>query len=1595
VTGQATNPGQLTFGQEFRKQAIPETCTTKPLRNQSVDNPVPLFLFSFAALQGRFHSFKSMIMFYRIFPFIFLLVLAGNAFAQVPVPIQWPEGARLGAKDKILACANQFAGTVSFSNFVGQSNDIDLDTIYFCFGDEISIVHNGDQNLTGDPNPLTNGGITYGYFNCKPTISGPNLATILTDPCIVTNPPPINDLWITGGGQPNGNITFSNSGNSQNTFNAGNPVLLWFAPITIDKFPNQYEADPLTGEAGPCVNLNVDEAFAVVYLNEITTSNLNTNTGVSGCKGSFQVHGGLPEFDGSSHYTFSISLVGNSSIHGTVLSGPATDGSTVSFQVPVPGLYTVNIEDGKSCGGSLLANMSSCINVTQSIQSATAAPTDMICLDVTNEGGFDDLITMQYGLTWDPAVLQYSGVANLTPLLPGFTPSTSFNSLGDTLIFSWGSLLGVGQTLPPGTVLYQVCFNVVGQDGDCTNINYIAPGSPIEVVTEAGSPLGFNGIDGSVCVSNSAIVINPTATPVTCPSGMNGSITVTVNGGTAPYQVTWQNTAGGPVGGPGIINLDGGSFTANNLQAGTYIIKVTDSNSPALISAENVDVSGPPPLNLVFTNTSPKCNGESNGAVCAQLISGGIPVSNPTATYTFAWSVAGAGNNACISDLAAGSYSVTVTNNSTGCTLTGSSQLNEPSPLVANVNTTAASCSGIGDGTLSVLVSGGTPDNFGDYLIQWPNIGAGLTINGTTSNVVGLVSDSYQLVVTDANGCKIDQNYFLPAIKVLHANAVITPIDCNNPCSGSIFLTAFSTGGTVDTQYNFDWFGVPVPPAPVAETNTTTELAGLCEGTYTVVIENQDGCEIDTTFSFALPSNIVVSLVLAQNETCMPGDDGKITVSATGGNAPYTYVWDNSTSTGPTASNLNQGTYTVTVTDATGCSGSLTTTITAPVPPAILSLPDDMVTCSTSSDGSLTVTATAGSTPIVGYAWSNGGNGQTINNLPPGTYIASVSDAAGCVATDTAMVLATSQVVIDSFQTSSPQCPGLGGGNIIAFVSGGTAPYTFTWSNGPTGNGLFVNSNLTAGTYSVIIGDANGCPPAMGSVTLDDPPHIQADFSAIGAVSCANSGQTCDGTATATAMYADGSTGLFDFIWSSGETDNNVAASTAVQLCADDQRLIVSDGVCNDTFFVNIPAPPPIMPGQDVINVSCNGLSDGVITLMPSGGTPPYNIQWQNGPSGPTYTGLPAGIYTAVITDANNCNFSHSVYLIEPSPFEVLLNPALSANISCPGAADGIIAVVPQGGNLSIGSAVFLWENNVAGTDQATAEGLSAGTYSVTVVDPKGCADSLTQTISEPPPIQFRIADFAPIQCYGEGTNVTVDSVWGGNPTAVYVFSVGACVGQSPGQFCQVLGGTHVIQIKDNFNNCTVDTTITVSQPQEISVSLPPSIEIDLGDSLTTLNPTIVSSLPIDTFIWEPAENLSCADCKNPRVTGINPMTYTLTVIDINGCSATAQIFVDIDRNRKVYIPNVFSPNGDGINDKFQVYTGLGVDHLNFVRLYDRWGEKVFEELDQPPSPDGTPGWDGVFRGQDMDPAVFMYLVEVVFVDGRVLLYKGDVTLLR
>ena len=182
--------------------------------------------------------------------------------------------------------------------------------------------------------------------------------------------------------------------------------------------------------------------------------------------------------------------------------------------------------------------------------------------------------------------------------------------------------------------------------------------------------------------------------------------------------------------------------------------------------------------------------------------------------------------------------------------------------------------------------------------------------------------------------------------------------------------------------------------------------------------------------------------------------------------------------------------------------------------------------------------------------------------------------------------------------------------------------------------------------------------------------------------------------------------------------------------------------------------------------------------------------------------------------------------------------------------------------------------------------------------------------------------------------------------------------------------------------------------PFEVSFNSP-IIEIELGDTLTQLKP-LISGSAVASFMWTPAELLTNPDSINPYIHTFDSQLYTLTVEDDNGCSATGSIQVNVDPNRNVYVPNVFKPGIGGLNDHFNVYVGRGVDIVNYMRVYDRWGELVYSRDKFLPENDNTgDGWDGKFRGDFVDPAVFVYIIEVKFLDGRVLLYRGDVTVVR
>jgi gliding motility-associated-like protein len=290
-----------------------------------------------------------------------------------------------------------------------------------------------------------------------------------------------------------------------------------------------------------------------------------------------------------------------------------------------------------------------------------------------------------------------------------------------------------------------------------------------------------------------------------------------------------------------------------------------------------------------------------------------------------------------------------------------------------------------------------------------------------------------------------------------------------------------------------------------------------------------------------------------------------------------------------------------------------------------------------------------------------------------------------------------------------------------------------------------------------------------------------------------------------------------------------------------------------------------------------------------------------------------------------------------------------------------------------------------------------AGDYQLTVTHRQtGClaTASVTVTAMTDPPTSALIEQQDP-SCFGivDG-QLSVLAVDGGMPP--YQYSLDGGPWSSSGTFAALPAGDHSLLLED-VNGCRWDTVITLVEPGAISIDLGPDLEIGLGDSASVQATVILSASPMDTVLWSPANNVYCQDasCLQVGILAANTGPLQATLIDENGCTATDQILITLNKDRRIYIPNIFSPNGDGINDRFSIGGDPGqVIRVKSLRIFDRWGSEVYAAVDFGLGDPDT-YWDGRFRQDLLNPGVFTYYAEVEFIDGIVVPYRGDVTVLR
>lgn len=1516
-----------------------------------------------------------------------ITAITTTAWAQIPEFIAPP---RFEATLRTPAgCAEGNAGGTIRS--LGARNKNLTDVRYLCLGDTLFLNPNGQANLTNDSLASTPPGIGYFFYNCKPTVAGPRYTDFATDACLFRNP--TTNFFVTSRGEPTGRDTFFNApapasptvGFLQNRFNSNRPVKFYFAPVTMTDFFGLGSGTPGFDNDANCINANVNDrmsptdTFSVVYLNAIEVKvQIATTTG-----GKIAVTGGLPEYDGTSAYSYTIRLASNPAITGTVTAGAgAGHNGLVTFTVPQPGTYIITATDGKSCDGQVSELFQ---NVPITVSNEVGQRNDTVCVKVS-ANNFTNMQTMQGTIQFDPSVVQWVGVRNSYGL-NGFDPSFFILDNPSSIGFSWNGP-ATGTTLPNGSGLFDVCFRIIGANGSVSPIRITDTTTLIELSNRNNTVVGYTITNGSISVRALDFTVTTSADSARC-FGEFGKFTVKIAGLGPPFNYSWQSATNPGQNGTGVINTTTDSAVVLNRLAGKYYITVTNASNVQKI--DSVEVKQP---NIVFLNSptavNPTCANSTDGSLTLTGFGGG------TSPYTFLWTTGATATS--IVNLPAGAYGVTITD-SKGCKDSVPRVSIGVNPIViVNSLKTDATCKGLTNGAITISsVQGGTSVG-NSYTFRWST---GASNVGTSSTISNLAPGTYYVTIFDRNNCEKRDSFKVNAIRTLQASATVGNIACFGQNNGFINVVASATGNE-STPYTFTWTGnVGVP----SNTPTTSRVISLRAATYFLRITDNSGCPLDTSFTIREPDSIRINLVTLTNESCRGVQpNGAITVAVSGGTPQYKYAWSRTPAvdTFPTITGLRAGNYTLTVTDSAGCVKTRVYTILAPILPIIDSFQIKNATCSDRSDASARVFYRPGTgTLIDSVRWSNTGFLDSITNVLAGNYFVTITANNGCQRIDTARILSPQPIKVDSARSSKldPPCPKEPTGRITLVMKGGTGPYSYNWSGGPTQSGA-VFASLSAGTYRFTVTDSNGCTADTSSVTLIDPPTVQVTFTDIVGTSCY---ATCDGQATISARGGAANTGVYSFNWGSGEVSNNTTTSRAVRLCGGWQYVTVSDQLCvYPPDSVLIPRPDSLSFLTPVVSSpSCKGDRDGSTEIRPQGGTAPYSYLWSNGSTGNNIVNVKAGTYTVTVTDAKFCPFTLAITITEPDSLKIDTIPFRSKNISCFGLANGEIKLRRTGGNGAAAQTNYVWTPSVSQGD--SAKNLKAGAYTIIGTDAKGCRDSVTINLTQPDPIFFVMPPLTQPRCNGELTTLKIDTAFGS--TYKYPFSVSVDNGpQYPiGYFIPVFAGRHEINIIEQVTGCTLDTSVTVSEPPALvirfdTLNTPNQITrilVGLGDS-ARINPLITSALPIDSVSWTPKTYLSFrSDPLRPFTRPLDDITYKLTIVDVNGCSTSESIFVELDRNRNIFIPNIFSPNGDDRNDYFGVFNGVGVKMINFVRVFDRWGEMMFTKANILPGTDISQGWDGTFRGRVVENGVYVYMIEVEFEDGQKLLYRGDVTVVR
>ncbi len=1294
-----------------------------------------------------------------------------------------------------------------------------------------------------------------------------------------------------------------------------------------------------------------------------------------------------------------LTVVGGVTPYTYVWSNGDTDNIAENLGI---GTYTVTVTDSNNC------TISDTFTLTQpTLLTGDANITsnyngqDISCFgamdgsaDVTVSGG-----VLPYTYLWSPGLESVDSISNLdigtytvtvTDANGCFVVDSVTLTQPDSLIVSaiitnvlcFGDSTGaidvsvVGGTTP---YVYSWTNGILTQD-----LSGIPAGIYVDTVTDINGC--FEIVEYQITQPSAPLSMTDSITPILCFGDTTGNIALTVAGGVVPYTYVWSNGDTDNV--------------AENLGIGTYTVTVTDSNNCTI--SETFTLTQPTLL-TGDANITSNYNGQDISCFGAMDGSADVTVSGGVLPYTYLW-LPGLETVDSISNLDIGTYTVTVTD-ANGCFVVDSVTLTQPDSLIITATTVDVLCFSYATGSIDATVQGGILP----YSYSWSN-------GANTEDLSALIAGNYSDTVTDLNGCVSISTFTInqPADSMT-ITGTATEILCFGDVTSAIDLTV--TGGIA--PYTYLWSTV----------ETTQDIDSLGAGTYSVQVTDSNNCV--QFYSITITQPDLLSLTATHlNPVCANGTQGSIDLTLTGGTPSFTYVWNNGGFT-QDISDLFAGDYFVSVTDTNGCMDTLSVTLTDPDAIFI----DETVTnvlCYSDSTGSIDISVSNG-TPLYSFDWSNGAITEDLTNIPTGSYYVNVSDVNSCGGFMSFFISQPDTLVyVSGSSSTNVLCFNDSIGTINIEIAGGVAPYTYAWDNGQLTQDI---QDLGAGIYTVIVLDSNLCQVTFTD-TIFQPTDLvltethanvlcfgdstaSIDLTVVGGVEpysfAWNSGQITEdlsniplGTYVVTVtdsnncvdslsieitqplaplelslsqenvlcfagnsgsidLTVTGGTSDYTYLWNTGDTIQDLDALTL-----GNYDVVVTDANgCSDTISTVITQPTAPISLSSTNTPTCFGAALGSIDLSVTGGTGSYSYLWNNTEVTQDLTDLAPGIYTVTVTDANLCEATLSDTIIQPT--EVVLTET-HENVLCYGDATGSINVSVTGG---VPQYTYAWDNGTSNQDLAN---IPIGTYTLIVVDSDNCPDTISVQITQPNAPLNISSTTTDVFCNG-GSDGTISATVSGGTTG-YSYSWDS--GQTTEDLSGVSAGTYVLTVTDA-NGCVEIETAVINEPNGIDLTMN-VINTCFGKSDGAVSVVAAGGNPGYTYLWN-------TDDDGTSISELSVGTYTVTVTDANGCSNTASVNVTIlgpeDGCVVIDMPNVFTPNGDGVNEIFLPIELLGVKDYQLV-IVNRWGNVVYEGTDP------VLGWDGRTQtGEDATDGVYFWRVNYTDVYNNASKVHGNVTIVR